>query len=147
MKITRDIVLILVALLVGYSTAANAAEVYADLSWTPPSTRTDGTPLALTDLGGYRVYQSADGLNYLPIADLTDPTITAYTATSEQPIQEAAITLYFSVTAYDVDGLESAHSEVVAKTFLLESTAQPSAPGNVDGSMRCGPGCVVTEQP
>lgn len=126
--------------------ASYAAEVYADLTCTPPTTRMDGAPLDINEIGGYRFYESIDPLNLMLIADVNDASLCAYTVMHDLAISPDPYTYYYAVTAYDQDNRESAFSEVVTKSFLLGSTAHPSVPGNVGGSMRCGPGCVVTEQ-
>jgi len=41
--------------------AAHSAPAPSDLSWTAPSTRVDGTPLAVEEIKEYRVYYTIDG--------------------------------------------------------------------------------------
>ncbi len=141
-----------------------AAEVFTDLTWATPTFKTDGTSLLASDILGYRVFESTDNLSYTQITDIPGSVThteivggaaTSYTASYDLPIVETPYTYYYKVVVvancYNQDGTtyecESTDSNVVQKSFLLESTAQPTAPGSVDGSMRCGPGCVVTEQP
>jgi len=79
-----------------------------NLSWAPPSTRADGSYLPITELAGYRVYMGTSDNNLKPLVDLNDETITSYTV-SDLP----AGSYYFSVSAYDMNGLESGFSQVV----------------------------------
>ncbi|HEU0224613.1 MAG TPA: putative Ig domain-containing protein [Steroidobacteraceae bacterium] len=82
----------------------------ATLSWQPPTTRTDGTPL--TNLAGYRVrYGTASGsypnLITIPNGGLTSAMI------ENLP----AATYYFVISAYDSQGMESANSSPVSKVI------------------------------
>jgi hypothetical protein len=82
------------------------------LSWAAPSARTDGTPLSLSAIAGYRVYH-ATGANQLSLlANIKDSTTTAYTASSLP-----AGTHKFAVTTYDVAGLESPKSRIISKSI------------------------------
>jgi hypothetical protein len=89
------------------------ADTSVELSWTPPTTRTDGEPLDLSELEGYRVYVGTDSENLVPIVDLNDSSITTHSITDLTPG-----TYYLAVTAYDYDGLESGLSTIVSKQIL-----------------------------
>lgn len=79
-----------------------------NLSWAAPSTRADGSYLPITELAGYRVYMGTSDNNLQPLVDLNDESITNYTV-SNLP----AGSYYFTVSAYDIEGLESGFSSVV----------------------------------
>ena len=51
----------------------------------------------------------------------------------------------FAITTVDRDGLESALSETVSKTFDVDSTADPAAPTSLQFTINCVDGCSVTE--
>jgi len=51
----------------------------------------------------------------------------------------------FAITTVDRDGLESALSDMVSKTFDVKSTAKPSAPTSLTFTVACGDGCEITE--
>jgi len=79
------------------------------LTWDAPTTNTDGTPIS--DLAGYKVYYGVvPGSYYAPID--------AGSATSSV-IQNLVpgTTYYFTVTAYDGSGNESAYATEVSKTL------------------------------
>jgi hypothetical protein len=79
-----------------------------NLSWAAPSTRSDGSYLPVSQLAGYRVYMGTSDNNLSPLVDLNDETITHYTVDNLP-----AGSYYFSVSAYDRDGLESGLSQIV----------------------------------
>lgn len=80
------------------------------LSWTPPSSRADGSYLPLNELQGYRIYYGTTSGNLSMLVDLNDDTITEY------PINNLPSgSYYFAVTAYDADGMESGFSNVINK--------------------------------
>ncbi len=78
------------------------------LSWDPPTTNADGTPL--TDLAGYKIYYGTESGNYTNHLDVGN--VTTYTLTGLQPG-----TYYFAVTAYDTSNNESDFSNEVSTTI------------------------------
>lgn len=109
----------LAALLLLASAAAFAGS--ATVTWTPPTTRTDGSPL--TNLAGYRIYHGTS-----PTAITTRVDVTSATATSQVLTGLPAGLRYFQMTAVDANGVESARTNAVSTTIV---DAPPSAPGNV----------------
>ena len=94
------------------SVPVKAAE--ADLTWTAPTTNSDGSPL--TDLAGFRVYQrdytgTYDNAN--PIAELP-PTATSHKVTG---LVEGHYV--FKVTAFDTKGNESYGSNEDGKEIKI----------------------------
>jgi hypothetical protein len=86
----------------GDSSAGSAA-----LSWTPPSTDTDGAPV--TGLAGYRIYVGTDP---------SDLTLRGGTDSTTFIVSGLGLgTYYFAVTAYNFYGEESAKSNIGSKTF------------------------------
>lgn len=79
------------------------------LSWTPPTTNTDGS--ALTDLAGYRIYYGASRTALGSVIEIRNPAIAAYLVENLTPG-----TWYFAVTAYTSAGKESVHSNIASKT-------------------------------
>ena len=83
------------------------------LSWTAPSTRTDGTSLPLSELVGYRVYYGTS-----PTEMTLQEDIIGVSETSTSYSNLGPGVYYFAVTVYDVDGLESSFSQVVSKEII-----------------------------
>ncbi len=82
------------------------------LTWVPPTTNEDGTPL--TDLAGYRVYYSeAAGVAKDPANLLIelDTTVCA----------DEAKTYYFAVSAFDLSGNESKLSNEASKAITVNN--------------------------
>jgi hypothetical protein len=80
----------------------------ADVSWSAPTQRTDGTPL--TNLAGFRVYYGLDAANLDRAVDVADAALTSARVAALEPG-----TWYFAVTAVDADGVESAPAGPVSK--------------------------------
>jgi len=92
------------------SSTSTATQKSADVSWTAPTTNTNGS--ALTDLAGYRIYYgtSASKLGQsidVPNAGADDYVVQGLTSG----------TWYFAVTAYTNVGVQSTLSRVVSKTI------------------------------
>jgi hypothetical protein len=82
----------------------------ATLSWTPPTTNTDGTPL--TNLAGYRIYWGTTDGSYPSSVTLTNAGLTSYVVTDLVPG-----TYFFVATAVNSLGAESAFSASASKTI------------------------------
>jgi hypothetical protein len=92
---------------IGVLQAANGS---ATLSWQPPTTRTDGSPL--TNLAGFRIrYGTAVG-SYPNVIDIRNAGLTSAVIGNLVPA-----TWYFVISAYDAAGSESANSSPVSKTI------------------------------
>ena len=85
----------------------------AHLTWTMPATRADGSPLASTEIAGYKIsYDCTNGYaNTIDTVNYADPLALEYT-TNTMPVGE---TCGFEVTVYDLAGLESVKSNRVEK--------------------------------
>lgn len=82
----------------------------ATLTWTPPTTNTNGS--ALTNLTGYRVYWGPAVGNYTQSVSVNNPGLSTYVVGSLVPG-----TYYFAVAAVNSLGGESAKSSVASKTI------------------------------
>ena len=114
MKTLAKALAIVAVVLLTVSIGSSASAGQAILSWTPPTTNSDGTPL--TDLGGYKAYAGKTSGNYTIVKDVGN--VTTYTITS---LPEGK--WYFAVTAYDTSGNESGYSNEVSKTIAIPPTA------------------------
>lgn len=87
----------------------------AHLSWTMPTTREDGFPLAPEEIAGYKIfYDCTNGYaNTIDTANYADPLALEYT-TNTMPVGE---TCGFEVVTYDTGGLESVRSNRVEKVI------------------------------
>jgi archaellum component FlaF (FlaF/FlaG flagellin family) len=82
----------------------------ATLTWTAPTTNTDGTPV--TQLSGYHIYYGNS-----PGALTQSITVSGATTTSYEITGLSSGTWYFAVAADAADGTESAQSNVGSKTI------------------------------
>ena len=106
---------------------AHAGE--AALSWSAPTTNTDGTPV--TNLAGYNVYIGNASRSYQQKIDVG--MATSYSATN---LAEGA-TYYFAVTAYNSAGMESPYSAEGTKNF-------PALPANYTITATASAGGSIT---
>ncbi|MBX3703187.1 MAG: hypothetical protein KF822_05385 [Steroidobacteraceae bacterium] len=77
------------------------------LSWNPPTTNADGTPL--TNLAGYRIYYGRSAGTLDQMVAIGSAGITRYVVGNLSPA-----TWYFSMTSLNSSGVESTRSQVVA---------------------------------
>jgi hypothetical protein len=82
----------------------------ATISWTPPTTNTDNSPL--TNLSGYRIYYGTNASNLTQALDLPNPGISSGVVENL-----AAGKWYFAVTSYNSSNVESERSNVTSKTI------------------------------
>ena len=82
----------------------------ATLSWNPPTTNTDGSPL--TNLAGYKIYWGTTAGTYPNSATLTNPGLTSYVVTNLVPG-----TYFFVATAVNSLGAESVFSAPASTTI------------------------------
>lgn len=90
-------------------TVQAAATGSVTLSWTAPTTRTDGT--ALTDLAGYWIYYGTTQGTYPNSIKVTSAGVTTYVVDSL-----ASGTYFFAASAYDTAGNESVKSTAASVT-------------------------------
>ena len=89
---------------------ANAATGSADVSWTPPTTNTDGS--TLTNLAGYRIYYGTSSSALTEVVDISNIGVTDYVIGGL-----GTGTWYFAVKAYNSAGTESSLSNIATKTI------------------------------
>ncbi len=82
----------------------------ATLSWTPPTTNTDGSPL--TNLAGYKVYWGPSQGTYPNSVTIMNPGLTSYVVENLAPGS-----YFFVATALNSMGVESAFSAAGSKTI------------------------------
>lgn len=92
------------------------------LSWSAPSTRTDGEPLSLAEIGGYRIYYGQRQGEYVRGADVKDGAAQLATVT-DVPAGE----YYVVMTTYDVNGLEGGYSDPVIKTVKAKKSSNANS--------------------
>jgi len=116
----------ILALLAGllFAGAAWAQTGTAQLSWTPPTQNTDGTPLG--DLAGFKVYRGSSPTSFLISVTLSNRGLTSYVWDGL-----AAGTHYFVVTAINTASVESGFSNVAMKTIPGEPPPVVLPPGPV----------------
>jgi hypothetical protein len=85
----------------------------ATLSWDPPTTNADGTPL--TDLGGYKIYRGTSSGNYTETTDIGMGTCAPPNCTYVVTNLNGGLNYYFVATAYDTSLNESGYSNEVFK--------------------------------
>lgn len=97
----------------GGNTATGSATGTLSLQWTAPVSRTDGTPLSLSEIAGYRVHYGSSPGSYSNHIDITNGSLQSAKLTGV-PVG----TYYVAMSTYDASGLESAYSPHVIKKVL-----------------------------
>lgn len=87
---------------------ANSATGSADVSWTPPTTNSDGTPL--TNLAGYIIYYGTSPSALTQQVQVANPGVTSDLVTGL-----TSGTWYFAVAAYNSAGTASGLSNIASK--------------------------------
>ena len=82
----------------------------ATISWTIPTTNTDGS--TLTNYAGVRIYYGPSASSLTQLVQVAGATVTSYTASSLK-----VGTWYFAASSYNTTGAQSALSAVVSKTI------------------------------
>lgn len=83
------------------------------LQWTAPVTRSDGTPLQLSEISGYRVYYGTSPGNYPNSIKITNGSLQSATLNGI-PVGS----YYVAMTTLDTSGLESSYSAAIVKKSL-----------------------------
>jgi hypothetical protein len=83
------------------------------VSWTAPTEYSDGTPLPPENIGGYRInYGTTSGVYTVQI---DAGNVTSYLVFGLQ----LNVPYYFSITAYDLDGIDGAYSDEFTLTRTI----------------------------
>jgi PKD repeat protein len=93
------------------------------ISWSPPTTNINGSPL--TDINGYRVYYGNSSRNYTRIINVGN------NMTYDVNDLAEGLTYYFAVTAYDTSGNESLYSNEVFKIIPSLNIPPIANPGGI----------------
>lgn len=96
----------------GDSSGSDSPPVTVSLEWVAPTQRINGDPIAMADMGGYRVYRGSSPNDLSLVAEVEDPYTMSYSISDLD-----AGTYYFYVTTVDSTGVESAPSETVTITL------------------------------
>lgn len=83
----------------------------ATLSWVPPTSRTDGTPL--NDLAGYTIYYGRMAETYDYRIDIDNPGLVTYVVEGL-----SSGDWHFAMSAFDSEGMESERSNDVLRTIM-----------------------------
>src|ERR1700690_769802 len=110
------IAVLAILLMAAIPMAAEEAYSATTLTWTAPTTNTDGSPL--TDLAGYNLYYGISSGNYTNTIHVGN--VTTYT------LNLSAGSYYFVATAYNSLGVESLDSNQVVKTVVVADTTRPN---------------------
>jgi PKD repeat protein len=108
----------MVFLLIVFSSANLCASVIT-LSWSPPTTNSDNTPL--TDLASYKIHYGTLSGYYTQSIDVGN--LTSYQMSIDENIY------YFAVTAVDTKGNESVYSQEVNTASLFTDSTPPVISG------------------
>lgn len=104
---TKSVALATFSISVGTTAATKGSMA---LKWIAPTTRSDGSVLNLSEIGGYVIYIGTNSSDLTLAVDLQDAEATSYVIEDLKPG-----TYFVAVTAYDVDGNASSYSNVVEK--------------------------------
>lgn len=99
----------------GSSASASSAQSgakTASLSWTAPATRVNGDGLKMGELKGYIIHYGQDPGDLSRTITINDASTMDYTVSN---LSQGS--WYFSIQVVDLNGLESAPSELVSKTI------------------------------
>jgi len=80
------------------------------ITWNAPSTRVDGTPIAMSELGGYYLYYGKSPDDISTVINIQDP-YTFEITLNNLPSGK----YYFRVSAFDTDGIEGPKSQTISK--------------------------------
>lgn len=94
------------------SSASTPTVGLVKLAWEAPVARSDGTPIAMSEIAGYRIRYGTSPGSYGSSVTVSDAYSTSYTLGS----LTRGKTYYFVVTALDVQGGESSNSNEVSKS-------------------------------
>lgn len=91
----------------------------AELRWSVPTRNTDGT--ALTNLAGFKIYYGTAPAELTQVVNVANAAATAYLLEGLAPAA-----WYFSLTAYNSNGVESSRTETVSKTISADADRSSS---------------------
>ena len=80
----------------------------SSISWQPPTTYIDQSPLPLSNISGYRVYSRQNEGYMQLVANISDPSMTYFSMSSL-----SKGTYHIAVSCYDIYGVESGLSSSI----------------------------------
>lgn len=135
--------LILVLLLTAQKLFAEPVE--AKLSWTPPTTYVDGSPLSSSDIAGYRVYHEVDG-EVTEASDSVDiPNGESYISSIDLTPREDPYLVNYRVKVFLHNGAISEFSNNKTKSFQIKSSVNPNEPVRLLIKITCINNCTIRE--
>jgi len=84
----------------------------ATMSWTAPTTYSDGSPMSLSAIGGYKIFYGQTSGNYSKTIDVPDGSAVSHLISGL-----SAGTYYFTVVTYDSNGITSTYAKEIRVTF------------------------------
>ncbi len=116
------------------------------VTWDPPTTRADGSALAITDLSGYEINYIVDS-GQSNTVKITGGSTKSSTIALNLAARTTPYVISFAIAAVDSTGLKSTLSPVVNVSATIQY-ALPSPPGNQKIDLKCANGiCSMTIQP
>lgn len=119
-----------------FGLSCSAADGSAQLTWTAPDQYTNGDPLPLSELGGFKIYHGPRGGPLTDVVDIPDEAAVTYRVEG-LPAGERD----FAMTAYTDSGDESAQTN---RAFTLIEVAASSADASVTVRLKPNPPVLVT---
>lgn len=119
--------------------------VTANLSWDAPTQYTDNSPLDQADIAAYRIYYEIDAIvtEASTTVDVSPGNGTSLTITLTP--RPTAYVVYFAARTVLKDGRTSDFSNMVTRTYIVRTTANPSPPTNLILQIICDAGCTITD--
>lgn len=111
-----------------------ATQQTVTLSWTNPTTRTDGTAFAASEIAGYRIYWTVDG-GAGQTRDLTGAAATATLPLALTPRAKPYV-ITLAIDVVDAGGLRSALSNTANLTLAVKQ-ASPNSPAAIKVTVVC----------
>ena len=93
-------------------TGGGTATGSALVTWTEPAGRLDGSPISISEIGGYYIYSGTSSTN------MTSAVMVSGGTSSQRQITGLAPgTYYFQVSAYDLQGIEGPRTALASKVI------------------------------
>ena len=138
--------LIGIMILMVISLGVISAEGTSTLSWEAPTTRVDGTAMAVGEIKEYRAFYAIDGE---PTTDsefvVIDFAATAEDITLQLTPRAEPYTVSFAIMTVDTQDRQSLLSNVASKQFQVSSTSNPGVPTNLEFTISIANGFTITE--
>jgi hypothetical protein len=120
-KLMMAVIIVIIAYMLFAISSAFGATV---VTWEAPTQNTDNSPIPATgpgSLDGFKIYYNAQGATSGFMLDITDPAARTYSIPGL-----ASGVWQFAMTAYNVEGVESARTPTVTTTVVGTSPLPPN---------------------